>query len=62
MKDDAFERICEGLKQAIAHASGEEVEGITIHHPKKLQVVRKETHAKKHISHNHHAHNSVMAA
>ncbi|MEI6746735.1 MAG: hypothetical protein WCL34_12305 [Methylococcaceae bacterium] len=62
MKDDAFERICEGLKQAIAHASGEEVEGIIIHHPKKLQVVRKETHVKKHVSHNHNVHDSVMAA
>jgi hypothetical protein len=58
---DAFERIREGLEQAIAHASGEEVEGVIIHHPKKLQVVRKETHAKKHVSHNHHAHNFVMA-
>jgi hypothetical protein len=59
---DAFERICEGLEQAIAHASGEEVEGVIIHHPKKVQVVRKEKHVKKHVSHNHHAHNSVMAA
>ena len=47
MKDDAFERICKGLEQAIAHASGEEVEGVIIHHPKKAQAVRKETHVKK---------------
>ena len=60
--NSAFERIREGLEQAIAHASGEAVEGIIIHHPKKLQVVRKETHAKKHVSQNHNRHHSVMAA
>ena len=59
---DAFERICEGLEQAIAHASGEEVEGVIIHHPKKLHIVRKETHVKKYVSQNHQEHNSVMAA
>jgi hypothetical protein len=31
---NAFERISQGLKEAIAHASGEEVEGIVIHTPK----------------------------
>ncbi len=59
---NAFERISQGLKEAIAHASGEEVEGIIIHHPKKLQVVRKETHVKKHVLHNHNVHDSAMAA
>ncbi len=62
MNDDDFERLCKSLEQAIAHASGEEVEGVIIHHPKKLPVVRKETHVKKHVSHNHHANNSGMAA
>ncbi len=28
---EAFERISQGLKEAIAHASGEEVEGAVIH-------------------------------
>ena len=59
---NAFERISQGLKEAFAHASGEEVEGIIIHHPKKLQVVRKETHVKKHVLHNHNVHDSAMAA
>ena len=59
---NAFERISQGLKEAIAHASGEEVEGIIIHHPQKAQAVRKETHVKKHVSQNHNVHNSVMAA
>jgi hypothetical protein len=58
---DAFERICEGLEQAIAHASGEKVEGIIIHHSQKLQVVRKKTHVKKYVSQNHNVHDSVMA-
>ena len=62
MNDDDFERLCKSLEQAIAHASGEEVEGVIIHHPKKLQVVRKETHAKKHISQNHNVHGSVIVA
>ncbi|MEI6747277.1 MAG: hypothetical protein WCL34_15035 [Methylococcaceae bacterium] len=62
MNDDDFERLCKSLEQAIAHASGEKVDGVITHHPKKLQVVRKETHAKKYVSHNHHAHNSAMAA
>lgn len=31
---NAFERISQGLKEAIAHASGEEVEGVVIHTPK----------------------------
>ena len=62
MKDDAFERICKGLEQAIDHASGEEVEGVIIHHPKKAQAVRKETHVKKYVSQNRDVHDSVMAA
>ncbi len=53
---EAFKRICEGLEQAIAHASGEEVEGVIIHHSKKLHVERKETHQ------NHNVHDSVMTA
>lgn len=28
---NAFERISQGLKEAIAHASGEEVEGLVLH-------------------------------
>jgi hypothetical protein len=62
MNDDDFERLCKSLEQAIAHASGEEVEGIIIHHPKKVHVVRKETLVKKHVSHNHNVQGSVMAA
>lgn len=62
MNDDDFEKLCKSLEQAIAHASGEEVEGIIIHHPKKLQVVRKETHTKKYVSQNHIVHDSVTIA
>lgn len=58
----AFERIREGLEQAIAHASGEEVEGVLIHQPKKAQIVRKETHTKKYVSQNHIVHDSVTIA
>jgi hypothetical protein len=28
---EAFERISQGLKEAIAHASGEEVKGVVVH-------------------------------
>ena len=31
---NAFERISQGLKEAIAHASGEEVKGLVLHTPK----------------------------
>ena len=31
---NAFERISQGLKEAIAHASSEEVEGLVLHTPK----------------------------
>jgi hypothetical protein len=62
MNDDDFERLCKSLEQAIAHASGEEMEEVIIHHPKKLQVGRKEMHVKKHVSHNHNVDNSVVAA
>jgi hypothetical protein len=47
MNDDDFEKLCKSLEQAIAYASGEEVEGVIIHQPKKAHVVRKETHVKK---------------
>ncbi len=58
----AFERISQGLKEAIAHATGETVEGLLIHQPKKIQVVRKETHVKKPISRNHNnVYDSVIA-
>ena len=30
----AFERISQGLQEAITHASGEEVEGVILHTPK----------------------------
>jgi len=60
--NEAFERISQGLKEAIAHASGEEVEGVIIHQPKKAQIVRKETHTKKYVSQNHNnVYDSVIA-
>jgi len=62
MNNDDFERLCKSLEQAIAHASGEEVEGVIIHQPKKAQIVRKETHTKKYVSQNHNnVYDSVIA-
>lgn len=59
--NEAFERISQGLKEAIAHATGEAVEGVLVHQPKKIQVVQKETHVKKHILQNHNnVHDSVI--
>ena len=34
MDDNDFEKLCKSLEQAIAHASGEVVEGVVIHAPK----------------------------
>ena len=41
---NAFERISQGLKEAIAHASGEEVEGLVLHTPKvESKIVKHKT-------------------
>jgi hypothetical protein len=41
---NAFERISQGLKEAIAHASGEEVEGLVLHAPKvESKIVKHKT-------------------
>ena len=41
---NAFERISQGLKEAIAHASGEEVEGLVLHTAKvESKIVKHKT-------------------
>jgi hypothetical protein len=41
---NAFERISQGLKEAIAHASGEEVEGLVLHTAKvESKIVKDKT-------------------
>ena len=41
---NAFERISQGLKEAIAHASGDEVEGLVLHAPKvESKIVKHKT-------------------
>ena len=62
MNDDDFEKLCKSLEQAITHASGEEVEGVIIHQPKKAQIEQKETHVKKYMAQNHTVHDSVTVA
>jgi hypothetical protein len=48
MNNDDFDRLCKSLEQAIAHALGEEVEGLVLHTPKVESKILK--HKKSPIS------------
>jgi hypothetical protein len=44
MNNDDYDKLCKSLEQAIAHASGEEVEGLVLHTPKvESKIVKHKT-------------------